>query len=120
MEEAGYLVLHVHETSNWVAMSKIIPDLVYQYWTEDVRAISCIFDPKCIAQSEYTVPEDDPYHSVELSDVERGVIPHARLMPMSFWGNFPLAWGNGRGSAYGFTGDGYWTYNPLGTQWTLT
>lgn len=48
--DAGYFLLHAHDYDRFVSLSKIIPDLVHMYWTDEWNIQACVYDPRSVSR----------------------------------------------------------------------
>lgn len=118
VENEGYIILHIHDYPIFADASRLVPDLVHMYWAEEKRVISCVLDPRCIA--DYVPTIDGRDLSLDVPQEERGTIPLARLFATTWWGSYPPSWGHGLAFIADPDPNEWFSWNPLGTAWSLT
>ncbi|KAJ7210869.1 hypothetical protein GGX14DRAFT_625078 [Mycena pura] len=118
VENEGYIILHIHDYPIFADASRLVPDLVHMYWAEEKRVVSCVLDPRCIA--DYVPTIDGPDLSLDVPQEERGTIPHARLFATTWWGSYPKWWGHNIAFIADPDPNEWFSWNPLGTAWSLT
>ncbi|KAF7356477.1 hypothetical protein MVEN_00980800 [Mycena venus] len=118
VENEGYIILHIHDYLLFATTSRLVPDLVHMYWAEEKRVISCVLDPRCIADYVPTIGGQDL--SLDVPQEERGTIPLARLFATTWWGSYPKSWGHGLAFIADPDPNEWFSWNPLGPAWSLT
>ena len=118
VENEGYIILHIHDYPIFSDASRLVPDLIHMYWAEEKRVASCVLDPRCIA--DYVPTIDGPDLSLDVPQEERGTIPLARLFATTWWGSYPPWWGHGLAFIVDPDPNEWFSWNPLGTAWSLT
>ncbi|KAL7415039.1 hypothetical protein BDY24DRAFT_383506 [Mrakia frigida] len=96
LERQGYYSL-VIDDSELLPLWKTLGDMVTQVWMQDQALIDCVGDQK---------------NCVESWENPSG-IPAWKLFALTFWGSIP-------GADWWSAPQGPWSFNPLGSEWTLT
>ncbi|KAL1407717.1 hypothetical protein Q8F55_007150 [Vanrija albida] len=128
VEEQGYVYLALmpdlkRAYKNW-APTRLLSELVHQYWTDADHAFHCLSDPRCVRAEDYTPATNETQrHDVSaVKEHEFGRLPAWRVIGVSFWGSRPLHYdgaGINAGVHFGKVEGEEWAWHTLGQRWQI-
>ncbi|WOO84825.1 Alpha-1,6-mannosylglycoprotein 6-beta-N-acetylglucosaminyltransferase A [Vanrija pseudolonga] len=128
VEENGYVFLALmpdlrRAYKNW-APTRLLSELIYQYWTDADQSFNCLSDPRCVRAEDYT-PATNASYRHDLGAVppsQLGQLPSWRVIGVSFWGSRPFSFdGAGQNAQYlwGKAEGEEWAWHTLGAKWQI-